>query len=218
MGNKNIDTTRLRRALAAAAALLAIVAAAVVAARCSSPSQVVTAPPQGPSAQEASAPVNAAAAAQARLDEWAGQRVAVAGVEWLDADAAVVTAALRSGEHVALTVVRTPAGWQAPWPPAAGAAGGGGPRRAGGGGLRGGVAGRRRPVAVDPCRVPPRTARGGLPRVVDHRGRPARGGARSADSGAAHRRGRRRGGRGGPPGPGATALAHRPPPAALGEE
>ncbi|WP_420431874.1 hypothetical protein [Candidatus Poriferisocius sp.] len=122
MGNNSIDTTRLRRALAAAAALLAIVTATVVAAKCSSPSQVVTAPAQGPSPQEASAPVNAAAVAQARLDEWAGQRVAVAGVEWLDADAAAVTAALPGGEHVAITVVRTPAGWQAPWPPAAVAA------------------------------------------------------------------------------------------------
>ena len=122
MGNSNVDTTRLRRAVAVAAALLAIVTAAVAAARCSSPSQVVTDPQQGPSAAEASAPVNAAAVAQARLDEWAGQRVAVAGVEWLDADAAVVTAALAGGEHVAVTVVRTPAGWQAPWPPAAVAA------------------------------------------------------------------------------------------------
>lgn len=119
MSSRSLDTTRLRRALAVAAVLLAIVTAAVVAARCSSPSQVVTAPPQGFSIEDASASVNAAAVAQARLDEWASQRVAVVGVRWLDADAAVVTAALEGGEHVAITVVRTPGGWQAPWPPAA---------------------------------------------------------------------------------------------------
>lgn len=122
MRDKSIDTTRLRRAVSAAAVLLAIVVAAVVAARCSSPSQVVTAPAAGLSVEDASAAVNAAAAAQARLGEWAGQDAALVAVEWLDSDTAVVTAAVGGGEHVAATVVRTPEGWQVPWPPTAVAA------------------------------------------------------------------------------------------------
>lgn len=122
MRDKSVDTTRLRRAVTAIAVLLVIALAAVIAARCSSPSRVVTAPAEGLSLEDASAPLNAAAVAQARLGEWAGHSVALAGVEWLDDETAVVTAALAGGEHVAATVVRTPQGWQMPWPPTAVAA------------------------------------------------------------------------------------------------
>lgn len=122
MRDKSVDTTRLRRAITATAVLLAIALAAVIAARCSSPSRVVTAPAEGLSVRDASAPVNAAAVARARIGEWAGHSVALAAIEWLDDDTAVVTAALAGGEHVAATVVHTPRGWQVPWPPTGAAA------------------------------------------------------------------------------------------------
>lgn len=118
MRTDNIDMTKLRRAVTIAAAIGVVVLVAVFAARCSEPSTVVKGGEVGAvSIEDVAAPTNAAAAAQNALDAWAAHRVTVVSLRWLDSDTAVVSAALDDGEHVAVTVVNTRAGWQAPWPP-----------------------------------------------------------------------------------------------------
>ncbi len=105
------DTSKLRKALAVLAGLLVLVVVVVVLSRCSSPSTINTGESAGDDA------VNAAAAGQAAVVQWAGEPADVVRVRWLDPDTAVTTARLDGGEHVTVTAVRAPDGWAVIAPP-----------------------------------------------------------------------------------------------------
>lgn len=107
------DTSKLRKALAVLAGLSVLLVTVVVLSRCSSPSTINT----GESARAGYDALNAAAAGQAAVVQWAGEPADVVRVRWLDPDTAVTTARLDSGEHVTVTAVRAPDGWVVIAPP-----------------------------------------------------------------------------------------------------
>lgn len=107
------DTSRLRKALAVLASLLVLLVVVVVLSRCSSPSTINA----DESARAGDDAVNAAAAGQAAVVQWAGEAADVVRVRWLDPDTAVTTARLDGGEHVTVTAVRALDGWAVIAPP-----------------------------------------------------------------------------------------------------
>ena len=107
------DISKLRKALAVLTGLLVLLVVVVVLSRCSSPSTINT----GDSTRAGDDALNAAAAGQAAVMQWASEAADVVRLRWLDPDTAVTTARLNSGEHVTVTAVRAPDGWAVIAPP-----------------------------------------------------------------------------------------------------
>ena len=106
------DTSRIRKALFAVGGAVLFLLAVAGVARCSSPSTLQTG-----SVDSGTDAINAAAVGVEAVRAWAGSDASLAGLRWLDADTAVVTARLAGGEHVAATAVYSDTGWEVPFPP-----------------------------------------------------------------------------------------------------